>query len=380
VPLNPLAPLPEPKPKSNKPELSIFSFGESLTPRLTLLLGFQNKYSQRPTLDLEALLAQDQTSLELEHHSESKSFSHRAPRDTASQNLEVMRSYDGAIWVTDGAPTTEQLFLLQILRRMSASLLIFLLDESNPKNQHHEERRRREEQLDLDEMTLREHCDDAGYEGDLVEIVRGDPLQDVSIQAMYEACDRVFFPTREKKDSFLMHIEDVFIVRNDRVIVTGRPDRGMAQTGDKLEVFGKRPTRAVAITAIESFRRTKDVAVAGINIGIMLGGVARGEVERGQVLAETGSMQAQDHFEAAAYFYPPESGPTYPPLIGQKFQIILFLQNTECVLTEGEFVSGGLSFVRIKTAESVAIEEFARFQIVAENRSAGVGLVLSLAR
>jgi elongation factor Tu len=383
----PLIDLPKhkPKPPSTKPELSIFSFGDDHTTRISLLTALQKQYGPAPTPEPHPPEEGRIHDRSLKHQSEEKSYRHTVPANERQQRSDAVMqgAYDGAIWITSNEPqpTTDRSepHILRILRKTNASLFIFLVDPPQTSSTNPDELKRRQDQLDLTEMMLREQCEEAGFIGDHIEIIRGDPNDEASAQALYETCDKVFFPTRQKKNTFLMPIEDVFNVHRDRIVVTGRVSRGRADVGTKLELLGLRPTKMITITAIEAFRRTKIIAEEGLNVGLMISGVVKGEVERGQVLAEPGSMQVTDRFEAEVLFYPPDVAPKYPPVIGQEFQLYLLGQSgIRCVLLAGEFISGGLSCVTIQTRQHIAIELFTTFGFRAEGRASGGGIVTKL--
>lgn len=115
-----------------------------------------------------------------------------------------------------------------------------------------------------------------------------------------------------------------------------------------------------------------------MNVGMMLRGVQRIELERGQVLAQPGTIQVSDLFEAEVYFYPPGKGPKYPPMLGQPIDIVLYQWRGQATLTTGELLSDTMTSVTIRTSKPIAMELLATFAIVAEARSAGVGIITKI--
>jgi elongation factor Tu len=357
------------------PQLKLLSFGH-LETTLYLTTGLHNISARRydmPLIDPVELQEKlfDSPRWNFEHQSDDKIYQHSVVITDAGlrELLFSARDFDGAIWVTEGVlPSSEYALMLRVLSCCGVSLIIFLVRPAKIS----------EDELDMRELELREHCSLAGFSGDEIKIVRGVSSED-SVQALYEACDQVFFPKPKDDDNFLMPVEDVFSIQHKGTIVTGRVGRGKVKIGDEVELLGIRPTKKTTVVGVEAFRRVKDFAVAGDNIGILLRGLKKNEIDRGQVLAKPGSIVVGNLFEAVVYFYPPEHGPKYPPLVGQNFRMIVSgAWSGQATLSRGEFVSGGYSMVTIRTKELIALEALVSFAVIAEGRSAGQGIVTKL--
>jgi elongation factor Tu len=367
-----------------KPQLKILSFGDNFQSRLSLIAGLHNQSANKyQTHAFDLAPHQNSTSiskaetpiLHLEHQSEEKLYHHtllshnnKLPSNTVT-NLAYRPQYDGAIWVIEElqAPIA-QTSLLKVLRCCGAALLIFL---DAGKEQH-------EQELDLLELTLRESCELAGLSGNEGKIIRGDSTKESAVQTLYEACDEAFFPRPTRPDTFMMPIEDVFDIKRKGLVVSGCVERGTVKAGQELELLGIRPMRRVTAIGIEAFRRSKDFAEAGQNIGMMLRGVKRIEIERGQVLAQPGTIQVSDSFEAEVHFSPANQSLNYPPWIGQPFDIVLYSWRGQATLTAGEFIPHAFSWVTIRTEKPIALETLLSFAIIARARPAGYGLVTKI--
>ena len=179
-----------------------------------------------------------------------------------------------------------------------------------------------EELLELVELELRELLSDYKFDGDNVPIVRGSALQALEcesddpeaaeyqpIYALMDAVDSFIpEPAREIDKPYLMAIEDVFSIKGRGTVVTGRIDRGVVHTGDEVEIIGLGDTRKTVVTGVEMFRKILDEGQAGDNVGVLLRGIGREEIQRGQVLAKPGSITPHTTFEAEVYVLKKEEG------------------------------------------------------------------------
>ena len=181
-----------------------------------------------------------------------------------------------------------------------------------------------EELLDLVEMELRELLSKYGYPGDTTPIIRGSALKALegdtseygapSIQKLMDACDSFIpEPVRELDKPYLMPVEDVFTITGRGTVVTGRIERGIVKVGDELEIVGLGDTRLTTCTGVEMFRKLLDEGRAGDNVGVLLRGTKREEVERGQVLAKPGSITPHTKFECEVYVLTKEEGGRHTP-------------------------------------------------------------------
>ena len=173
------------------------------------------------------------------------------------------------------------------------------------------------ELLDLVEMDVRELLNSYGFPGDEVPVIRGsarkaldgDPEAEKAIIELMAACDSYIpAPARENDKPFLLAIEDVMTISGRGTVVTGRVERGQAKLGDAVEIVGIKPTQNSVITGLESFRKILDYAEAGDNVGVLLRGINRDQVERGQVLAKPGTVTPHSKFKGQVYVLTKEEG------------------------------------------------------------------------
>ena len=178
------------------------------------------------------------------------------------------------------------------------------------------------ELLDLVEMEIRDLLNEYGFEGDDTPIIRGsalkalegDPEWTPKIDELMEAVDTwIPTPERDNDKPFLMSIEDVFTITGRGTVVTGRVERGTLKLNDEVEIVGIKPTKKTVVTGIEMFRKQLDFAEAGDNAGVLLRGIAREEVERGQVLAKPGSVTPHHKFKGQVYVLSKEEGGRHTP-------------------------------------------------------------------
>ena len=218
---------------------------------------------------------------------------------------------DGAILViaaTDGpmAQTREHILLA---RQVGVPKMVVFMNKCDQVDDP--------EMLDLVEMDIRSLLSEYGYDGDNTPIIRGSALKalegdEESLKAIDELMDAVdsWIPTPERDNDkpFLMSIEDVFTITGRGTVVTGRVERGQLKLNDEVEIVGIRPTKKTVVTGIEMFRKSLDYAEAGDNAGVLLRGINRDEVERGQVLAKPGTVTPHKKFKAQVYVLTKEEG------------------------------------------------------------------------
>ena len=295
---------------------------------------------------------------------------------------------DGAILVvaaTDGPmPQTREHVLLA--RQVNVPALIVFMNKTDLVDDP--------ELLDLVEMEVRELLSKYGFPGDDVPIIRGSALLALEkgtgarddeyskpIWDLLDACDNYFpEPVREMDKPFLMPIEDVFTITGRGTVVTGRVERGVIKPGDEAEIVGIKDTRKVVITSLEMFRKVLDDAEAGDNVGALLRGVDKNEVERGQVLAKPGSIKPHKKFKAEVYVLKKEEGGRHTPFFnGYKPQF--YIRTTDVTgsikLPEGvEMVMpGDNSTFEVDLIAPVAMNEQLRFAIREGGHTVGAGVV-----
>ncbi len=250
------------------------------------------------------------------------------------------------------------------------------------------------ELLDLVELELRELLTSYGFPGDEIPIIRGSALKALEnesndpdhedfkcIWELLKALDEyVPMPVRAKDKPFLMPIEDVFSIPGRGTVVTGRVERGVVKTGDQVEIVGLRETQKTVVTGVEMFRKTLDQGEAGDNVGCLLRGIERTDVERGQVLAAPGSITPHTYFEGEVYVLSKEEGGRHTPFFtGYRPQF--YIRTTDVTgtaeLPEGvEMVMpGDNTKMKIRLIQPVAMEEGLRFAIREGGRTVGAGVI-----
>jgi elongation factor Tu len=248
------------------------------------------------------------------------------------------------------------------------------------------------ELLDLVELEMRELLTQYEFPGDEIPIIRGSALKALetddpdspdakSIWELMDAVDNYIpEPVRDLDKPFLMPIGDVFSISGRGTVVTGRAERGIIRTGDEVEIVGFRPTFKTVCTGVEMFRKTLDEGRAGDDIGVLLRGTKREEVERGQVVAKPGSITPHTKFKAAVYVLTKEEGGRHTPFFpGYRPQF--YFRTTDvtgiCTLPEGvEMVMPGDNIeVEVDLITPIAMEEQLRFAIREGGRTVGAGVV-----
>jgi len=248
------------------------------------------------------------------------------------------------------------------------------------------------ELLDLVELEMRELLTQYEFPGDEIPIIRGSALKALetddpdspdakSVWELMDAVDNYIpEPVRDLDKPFLMPIGDVFSISGRGTVVTGRAERGIIRTGDEVEIVGFRPTFKTVCTGVEMFRKTLDEGRAGDDIGVLLRGTKREEVERGQVVAKPGSITPHTKFKAAVYVLTKEEGGRHTPFFpGYRPQF--YFRTTDvtgiCTLPEGvEMVMPGDNIeVEVDLITPIAMEEQLRFAIREGGRTVGAGVV-----
>ncbi len=246
-----------------------------------------------------------------------------------------------------------------------------------------------EELLDLVEIEVRDLLSKYQFPGDEIPIIRGSALKALEGDAKYEeaimklieALDTyVPEPVREIDKDLLMPIEDVFSIKGRGTVVTGRIERGTVHVNDEVEIVGIRDTRKVVVTGVEMFKKLLDQGQAGDNVGVLLRGIEREDVERGQVLAKTGSIKPHTEFEADVYILSKEEGGRHTPFFkGYKPQFYVRTTDVtgEVTIPEGtEMVMPGDTVnLKVKLIVPIAMDDGMRFAIREGGRTVGAGVV-----
>ena len=290
---------------------------------------------------------------------------------------------DGAILViaaTDGAMAQTREHIL-LSRQVGVPRMVVFLNKCDMVDD--------EELIDLVEMEVRDLLNEYGYEGDETPIIRGSALKALEgdpkyVQAIYDLMDAVdeWIPTPERDNDkpFLMSIEDVFTITGRGTVVTGRVERGMLKLNDEVEIVGIKPTQKTVVTGIEMFRKQLDFAEAGDNAGVLLRGIAREQVERGQVLAKPGSVHPHHKFKAEVYVLSKEEGGRHTPFFSN-YRPQFYFRTTDVTgvitLPEGvEMVMPGDNVsMEVELIHPIAIEKGTKFSIREGGRTVGAGVV-----
>jgi elongation factor Tu len=245
------------------------------------------------------------------------------------------------------------------------------------------------ELLDLVEVEVRELLTKYKYPGDDVPIVRGSALKalegdEEALKSIDELMQKVdeYIPTpkRDLDKPFLMPIEDVFSIKGRGTVVTGRIERGVVKVNEEIEIVGVKDTQKKIVTGVEMFRKTLDEGQAGDNVGVLLRGIEKGEVERGQVLAKPGSITPHTKFEAEIYILTKEEGGRHTPFFtGYRPQF--YIRTTDVTGTaelpeDVEMVMPGDNVkATVELIQPIAMEEGLRFAIREGGRTVGAGVI-----
>ncbi len=296
---------------------------------------------------------------------------------------------DGAILVVSAAdgpmPQTREHILLA--RQVGVPSLVVFLNKVDLVDDP--------ELLDLVEMEVRELLSKYEFPGDEIPIIRGDALAASKVNSpddpaaaciakLLDALDAYIpEPQRPLDQPFLMPIEDVFSIEGRGTVVTGRVERGKIKVGDPVEIVGLRPTQQTTATGVEMFRKILDEGQAGDNIGVLLRGTKKDEVERGQVLAAPGSITPHTRFSAQIYVLSKEEGGRHTPFFkGYRPQFYFRTTDVTGDITlpaDVEMVMPGDNvLMEVKLIQTVAMEEHMRFAIREGGRTVGAGTVVKI--
>jgi elongation factor Tu len=295
---------------------------------------------------------------------------------------------DGAILVVSAAdgpmPQTREHILLA--RQVGVPALVVFMNKIDMVDDA--------ELADLVELEVRELLSSYGFPGDKIPIVRGSALcalenredaigKEAILKLMAEVDAYIPQPERAVDKPFLMPIEDVFSISGRGTVVTGRVERGIVNVGDEMEIVGIRPTTKTVITGVEMFRKLLDQGQAGDNIGALLRGTKREDVERGQVLAKPGSITPHTNFEAEAYILTKEEGGRHTPFF-TNYRPQFYFRTTDVTgvvtLAAGtEMVMPGDNVnVNVELIAPIAMDEGLRFAIREGGRTVGAGVVAKI--
>ena len=295
---------------------------------------------------------------------------------------------DGAILVVSAAdgpmPQTREHVLLA--RQVNVPYIVVFLNKCDMVDD--------EELIDLVEMEVRELLSKYDFPGDEVPVIRGsalgalndDPKWFASVEELLKAMDEYIpTPPRETDKPFLMAVEDVFTITGRGTVVTGRVERGTLKVGDEVEIVGlSEEKKKTVVTGIEMFRKQLDEAIAGDNVGVLLRGITKDEVERGQVLAKPGTITPHKKFKAQVYVLSKEEGGRHTPFfLGYRPQFYIRtadITGTVVGLPEGQemVMPGDNVELEVELMVPVAMEEQMRFAIREGGRTVGAGVVTKI--
>jgi elongation factor Tu len=324
----------------------------------------------------------------VEYESESRHYAHvdcPGHADYVKNMITGAAQMDGAIIViaaTDGpmAQTREHILLS---RQVGVPYIVVYMNKADMVDD--------EELVELVEMEIRELLTEYEFPGDDTPVVFGSALKALegdtsdigvpSIMKLVEALD-TYIPTpeRDTDKTFLMPIEDVFSISSRGTVVTGRIERGVVNVGDEIEIVGIKDTQLTTCTGVEMFRKLLDSGEAGDNVGVLLRGTKREEVERGQVLAKKGTINPHTKFEAEVYILSKEEGGRHTPFFNN-YRPQFYFRTTDvtgaCQLPSGvEMVMPGDNIkMTVELLAPIAMEEGLRFEIREGGRTVGAGVV-----
>ena len=393
-----------------KPHLNVGTIGHidhgktTLTAAITKVLAMkglakERSYDEVAKADAK-LFRRDETKIltvnvaHVEYETENRHYAHidcPGHADYVKNMITGAAQMDGAILVVSAAdgpmPQTREHVLLA--RQVNVPAIVVFLNKVDMVDDP--------ELVDLVEMEVRDLLKEYDYPGDEVPVIRGSALQALKatslddpaikpILDLLEALDTYIpLPKREEDKPFLMPIEDVFSIKGRGTVVTGRVERGRLRPGDEVEIVGLTDEiRKTVATSIEMFNKVLDEAIAGDNIGVLLRGIEKDEVERGQVLAAPGTITPHTEFLAQVYVLSKDEGGRHTPFFsGYKPQF--FFRTTdvtgEIQLPEGvEMVMPGdnVDGLRCKLIKPVALEKGQRFAIREGGRTVGAGVVTEI--
>ena len=325
----------------------------------------------------------------VEYETENRHYAHvdcPGHADYVKNMITGAAQMDGAILViaaTDGpmAQTREHILLS---RQVGVPRMVVFMNKCDQVDDP--------ELLDLVEMEIRELLTEYGYDGDNTPVIRGsalkalegDPEAVKAIEDLMNAVDEwIPTPVRDNDKPFLMSIEDVFTITGRGTVVTGRVERGMLKLNDEVEIVGLKDTKKTVVTGIEMFRKQLDFAEAGDNAGVLLRGIAREDVERGQVLAKPGSVHPHKKFKAEVYVLSKEEGGRHTPFFSN-YRPQFYFRTTDVTgvitLPEGtEMVMPGDNVsITVELIAPIAVENGTEFSIREGGHTVGAGKVTEI--
>jgi len=384
----------------NKPHVNIGTIGHvdhgktTLTAAITTVLaraGFTEvrDYASIDSAPEERARGITINTAHIEYQTEARHYAHvdcPGHADYVKNMITGAAQMDGAILVVsaaDGAmPQTREHILLA--GQVGVPKMVVFLNKADMVDDP--------ELIELVEMEVRELLDEYGFPGDDTPIIvgsalkalEGDAENEQKVLDLMDAVDSYIpEPVRETDKPFMMPVEDVFTITGRGTVVTGRVDRGSIKTNDKIEIIGIRDTLTAVVTGVEMFRKILDYAQAGDNVGLLLRGISRDQVERGQVIAKPGSVTPHTQFTAQVYVLSHEEGGRHTPFFSN-YRPQFYFRTTDITgvitLPEGvEMVMPGDNIeMQVDLIHPIALEQGTKFSIREGGRTVGAGSVVTI--
>lgn len=386
-----------------KPHVNVGTIGHvdhgktTLTAAILHVLAFQGKAKEKAVDEIDKAPEERERGITIatahcEYESDKRHYAHvdcPGHADYIKNMITGAAQMDGSILVvaaTDGPmPQTREHILLA--KQVGVPEIVVFLNKVDMVDDP--------ELVDLVEAEVRELLTKYEFDGDNAKVVRGSALKALNAKSADEEDakpvleliagldEKIPEPVRETEKDFLMPIEDIFTIEGRGTVVTGRIERGIVNINEDVEIIGLRPTAKTTVTGIEMFNKSLDKGQAGDNAGVLLRGIKKEEVERGQVLAKPGSITPHTEFESEVYILTKEEGGRHTPFFkGYKPQFYIRTTDVtgEVILPEGtEMVMPGdtVSF-SVKLGAPVAMEDGMRFAIREGGRTVGAGVVTKI--
>ncbi|EPM8050540.1 elongation factor Tu [Enterococcus hirae] len=385
----------------SKPHVNIGTIGHvdhgktTLTAAITTVLGKKGLANPQDYASIDAAPEERERGITIntahvEYETDKRHYAHiDAPghADYVKNMITGAAQMDGAILVvsaTDGPmPQTREHILLS--RQVGVKYLIVFLNKTDLVDD--------EELIDLVEMEVRELLSEYGFPGDDTPVIKGsalkalqgDPDAEAAIMELMDTVDEYIpTPERDTDKPLLLPVEDVFSITGRGTVASGRIDRGAVRVGDEIEIVGIKPeTQKAVVTGVEMFRKTLNYGEAGDNVGVLLRGIQREDIERGQVIAKPGSITPHTKFKAEVYVLTKEEGGRHTPFFNN-YRPQFYFRTTDVtgtiVLPEGtEMVMPGDNVtIDVELIHPVAIENGTTFSIREGGRTVGSGIVTEI--
>ena len=383
----------------NKPHVNVGTIGHvdhgktTLTAAITKVQGSAVDFANIDKAPEERERGITISTAHVEYETDARHYAHvdcPGHADYVKNMITGAAQMDGAILVVNAAdgpmPQTREHILLS--RQVGVPALVVYLNKVDQVDD--------EEILELVELEVRELLSAYDFDGDNIPIVKGSALaalegrddnigKDSIIELMKAVDEHIPQPERPVDQAFLMPIEDVFSISGRGTVVTGRVETGVVNVGDEVEIVGIKDTAKTTVTGVEMFRKLLDRGEAGDNIGALIRGVAREDVERGQVLAKPGSVNPHTEFSAEVYVLSKDEGGRHTPFFAN-YRPQFYFRTTdvtgEVILPEGtEMVMPGDNVtISVKLIAPIAMDEGLRFAIREGGRTVGSGVVSSITK